>query len=217
MLDIENPRRRFFISNYEIHIGAISIDHVIPWSFMCSDNSWNLVYVSKEENSSMQKIITLLIIVLLTQPLLADEQPKLKKGAAYHGKAIKITDGDTLTLLLIKTQYKIRLAQIDTPEKRQPYGNKAKQALSDMVLGKHIKVKIETIDRYGRYVADIYIDGKHINTELVRVGAAWVYKKYVKDKRLFDIEQQAREDKVGLWGLPEADRVPPWKWRKVNR
>ena len=209
MLDIENPRRRFFISNYEIHIGAISIDHVIPWSFMCSDNSWNLVYVSKEENSSMQKIITLLIIVLLTQPLLADEQPKLKKGAAYHGKAIKITDGDTLTLLLIKTQYKIRLAQIDTPEKRQPYGNKAKQALSDMVLGKHIKVKIETID--------IYIDGKHINTELVRVGVAWVYKKYVKDKRLFDIEQQAREDKVGLWGLPEADRVPPWKWRKVNR
>ena len=104
-------------------------------------------------------------------------------------------------------------AQIDTPDKRQPYGNKAKQALTDMVFGKHIKAKIETVDRYGHYVADIYIDGKHVNAELIRVGAAWVYKEYVKDKKLFDIEEQARKDKVGLWGLPEADRMPPWEWR----
>lgn len=63
----------------------------------------------------------------------------------------------------------------DTPEKRQPYGSKAKQALSDMVFGKHIKAKIETVDRYGRYVADIHIDGKHVNAELIRVGAALVH------------------------------------------
>lgn len=172
----------------------------------------------------MKKKVILLIVVLLgyfsaANYISAEEKPKpkLNKGVAYHGKVIKITDGDTLTLLLIKTQYKIRLAQIDTPEKRQPYGNKAKQALSDLVFGKHIKAKIETVDRYGRYVADIYIDGKHVNAELIRVGAAWVYKKYVKDKKLFDIEQQARKDRVGLWGLPEAYRMPPWEWRKANR
>ena len=170
----------------------------------------------------MQKKAILSIVVLLAflsavNHISAEEKPKLNKGAAYHGKVVKITDGDTLTLLLIKTQYKIRLAQIDTPEKRQPYGNKAKQALSDMVFGKHIKAKIETVDRYGRYVADIYIDGKHVNAELIRAGAAWVYRKYVKDKRLFEIEQTARKDKVGLWGLPESDRMPPWEWRKANR
>ena len=170
----------------------------------------------------MEKKVILLIAVLLgyfsaVNRISAEEQPKLNNGASYHGKVIKITDGDTLTLVLIKIQYKIRLAQIDTPEKRQPYSNKAKQALAGMVFGKYIEAKIETVDRYGRYVADIYIDGKHVNAELIRVGAAWVYKKYVKDKRLFEIEQQARKNKVGLWGLPEADRMPPWDWRKANR
>ena len=79
-----------------------------------------------------------------------------------------------------------------------------------------LKAKIETIDRYGRYVADIYIDDLHVNAELIRVGAAWVYKKYVKDKKLLDIEQQARMNKVGLWGLSEADILEPWEWRKLN-
>ena len=142
---------------------------------------------------------------------------KLNKGATYEGKVVKIADGDTLTLLLEKTQYKIRLAQIDTPEKGQPYGQKAKQALGNMVFNKLIKVKIETIDRYGRYVADIYLDKKHVNAELVKAGAAWVYRKYSNNKVLILLEQDAKKNKIGLWGMQEDQIMAPWEWRKFIR
>jgi len=133
------------------------------------------------------------------------------------GKVIAISDGDTLTVLKDKTQYKIRLSEIDTPEKRQPYGKKAKQALSDLVFGKTISVKVETTDRYGRTVGRIYLGDLDVNAEMVRNGHAWVYQKYAKDKNLYQLEVIAKENEVGLWSLPEAQKIPPWEWRRGKR
>jgi len=140
----------------------------------------------------------------------------LTKGSVCEGKVVGISDGDTITLLIDKTTYKIRLAQIDTPERKQPYGSKSKRVLSDLIFGKEIKVKIETIDRYGRYVADVYLEDTHINAELVKLGAAWVYMKYVKDRSLIDLEKKARIERIGLWALPEEQIQPPWEWRRRN-
>ena len=144
------------------------------------------------------------------------EKNKLNKSVLYQGEVVGITDGDTLTILINKEPYKIRLAQIDTPEKRQPYGSKAKKVLSDLVFNRTISITIETIDRYGRYVADIHFEGKHINAEMVKLGAAWVYRKYVRDKSLYDIENEAKAAKIGIWSLPESEQVPPWQWRRKN-
>lgn len=130
------------------------------------------------------------------------------------GKVVSIADGDTLTMLVNNAQYKIRLAEIDTPEKRQPYGTKAKQALSEMVFGKEIRVEVQTVDRYGRSVARVYVDDLDVCAELVRHGLAWVYRKYAKDESLYDVEQDARKARRGLWSLPENQRVPPWEWRR---
>ena len=52
-LDIENPDRICFITDKTIPKKEISIDHIIPWSYMYSDDLWNLVYVNKSVNSSM--------------------------------------------------------------------------------------------------------------------------------------------------------------------
>lgn len=141
---------------------------------------------------------------------------ELSKGSLYQGEVVSVTDGDTLTILINKVPYKIRLAQIDTPEKGQSYGSKAKKVLSDLVFNKIISITIETIDRYGRYVADIHFEGKHINAEMVKLGAAWVYRKYVRDKSLYDIENEAKAAKIGIWSLPESEQVPPWQWRRKN-
>ena len=135
-----------------------------------------------------------------------------------EGKVISVTDGDTIKIKTHQTKIeKIRLAQIDTPEKKQPWGNKAKQALSAKVYGKIVKVDIETTDKYGRLVGTVWFAGNDINREMVREGHAWVYRKYVKDKTLYDDESYARSRGIGLWSLPENQRQAPWKWRKIKR
>ncbi len=136
-------------------------------------------------------------------------------ASVYTGRVVAITDGDTIKILtLAKRQIKVRLADIDTPEKCQPYGKKAKQILSGKIYGKHVKVEKVTTDRYKRMVGRIYLGNRNINAEMVADGAAWVYRKYSKDPGLLELERQAQKKRLGLWGLPESQRVPPWKWRR---
>ena len=51
---------------------------------------------------------------------------------------------------------------------------------------------------------------------MVRLGAAWVYRKYARDQRLQALEEQARKNRVGLWSLPETQQILPWEWRKAR-
>ena len=50
-LDIENPSHVCFFTGKEIPDASLSIDHVLPWSYLFSDDLWNLVYVDKSYNS----------------------------------------------------------------------------------------------------------------------------------------------------------------------
>jgi endonuclease YncB( thermonuclease family) len=132
----------------------------------------------------------------------------------YVGKVVGITNGDTLTWLTSDNQQvKVRLAEIDTPESRQPYGTRAKQALSDLAYGKEARVVVQDTDKYGRTVGWVYVGSTDVNAELVRQGAAWVYRQYVKDASLYRREDEAKAAKRGSWSLPEAERMPPWEWR----
>ena len=136
------------------------------------------------------------------------------QGAEYSGKVVGVSDGDTLTLLTAeKQQVKIRLGEIDTPESKQPYGERAKQALSDLAFGKQARVVVQDTDRYGRKVSRVYVGGTDVNAEMVKQGAAWAYRQYLKDQSLLRLEAEAKAAKRGLWALPEAQRMPPWEWR----
>lgn len=133
------------------------------------------------------------------------------------GKVIKIADGDTLTVRVKNKKFKIRLAEIDTPEKIQPYGSSSRTALVNKVMGKLIQVRITTTDRYKRYIGHIYLNDRHINAEMVKEGHAWVYRRYSNDESLRLLEKQARLAKRGLWALPVDQRQAPWEWRKDRR
>ena len=135
-------------------------------------------------------------------------------AAEIYGHVVRIIDGDTLTVLDANNrQTKVRLAEIDTPESGQPYGNRAKQELSDLAFDKDVRVAVRDVDRYGRMVGRVYAGEVDVNAEMVRRGAAWVYRQYNRDLTLIFIEQEAKREKRGLWGLPETDRKPPWQWR----
>lgn len=133
-----------------------------------------------------------------------------------YGRVISIHDGDTVTLLLAnKSQVKIRLAQIDAPESDQAFGQKSKQSLSDMVFNKTIQVEKETIDKYGRTVGTIIVDGLNANLEQVKRGMAWVYRQYLHDQSLIEDEEKAKQSKVGLWSDPSP--MPPWEYRHSKK
>ena len=138
-------------------------------------------------------------------------------GDRFSGKVVRIVDGDTLVILVNKEQIKIRLAQIDTPERGQPWASRAKQALSALAFSKAATVVPVTVDRYGRTIGEVFVEGLHVNRQMVTDGDAWVYRKYATDDSLFDLENEARAGNRGLWALPEADRVPPWEWRRRGR
>ena len=133
----------------------------------------------------------------------------------YDGNVIKIADGDTLTLLVNEKQLKIRLSDIDTPERKQPFGTRAKQALSELAFGKQACVVEVTVDRYGRIVGRVYVDGLDVNAILVRGGYAWVYRKYSQDGELLKLEAEAKQKGLGLWA--DTDPIPPWEWRRGKR
>jgi endonuclease YncB( thermonuclease family) len=110
----------------------------------------------------------------------------------YLGKVIEIADGDTFALLVCREQLPIHLAEIDTPEKGQPYGRRARQALSALIYGKTVRVVEIARDRYGRVVGRVYVGNVDVNAEMVRRGAAWVDRKYAKDPSLYELEKEAR-------------------------
>ena len=89
--------------------------------------------------------------------------------------------------------------------------------LSDKVFGERVEVRVVTVDRYGRTVGHVWIADRHINREMIREGHAWAYRDYLKDQTMLDDETYARKNKTNLWGLPEAQRIPPWDWRRGKR
>ena len=123
----------------------------------------------------------ILALLLLLFPLSVEAETLV-------GKVVGVTDGDTITVLVAERPVKVRLAEIDTPERKQPWGSRAKQALSSKVFRENVEVRVLNIDRYGRTVGHVWIGDRNINREMIREGHAWVYRRYLDDKTLIDDE-----------------------------
>jgi hypothetical protein len=112
---------------------------------------------------------------------------------------------------------RVRLSEIDAPELAQPYGKTSRLALVAMLDGRVARLVGVDRDRYGRSVADVYVDGASINALMVRRGHAWAYTQYARSLEIIERENEARAEGAGLWALPEAERDPPWEWRAARR
>lgn len=130
------------------------------------------------------------------------------------GRVVGVHDGDSLTLLVGRQQVKVRLAGIDAPELAQPYGQKAKQALSDLAYGKAARIESAGPDKYGRTLGTVYVGAVNVNAALVEMGAAFIYRAHVHDRNLLPLEAQAQAQQRGLWALQSDQRCPPWDWRR---
>jgi micrococcal nuclease len=152
----------------------------------------------------MKKLLLLLLLV-----------PILSFSQTLSGKVVAIKDGDTVVVLdSLNNQTTLRLAEVDCPEKNQPFGTKAKQFTSDQIYFKTIKYVVTDTDRYGRSIAMIYYDtdNKYLSAEIIKAGMGWHYKKYSTSKELATFQENAKQNKIGLW--IDNDPIEPSEFRR---
>ncbi|HKR36126.1 MAG TPA: thermonuclease family protein [Steroidobacteraceae bacterium] len=143
--------------------------------------------------------------------------PRAGDEGVFYGPLVRVKDGDSLVAKVQGVEMEFRLSDIDAPELDQPYGREAKRELSALAAGKQLVLMPFDTDRYGRTVVHVWNGNTHINAELMKRGAAWFYAEFARNEALYDVEQEARNAKRGLWALPLKDRVEPWVWRERKR
>lgn len=154
-------------------------------------------------------------MLLLSGADLATGQTATRSAlSSFEGKVIAVADGDTLTVLRDgRTPVKIRLHGIDAPESGQDFGAVSRRHLADLAHEKTVRVEPVELDRYGRIVARVMLDGEPLNVRQVADGMAWWYRKYAPaDVTLDRAESEARKAKRGLWSA-STPPVAPWDYR----
>ena len=134
-------------------------------------------------------------------------------AAGQTCRVVGIKDGDTFTCLADgRRQITVRMAQIDAPEKGQPFGQKAKSTLSEYIYGQTVRLEESGFDRYGRTLAEVYDErGRNINMLMVQAGLAWAYKEYMTNTAYQDMQEEATRENRGLWS--ENGYIYPSDWR----
>lgn len=160
----------------------------------------------------------ILITLCLCTATYAGPLRRAKVYAPIVGKVVACVDGDTLDVLPDgeKQPVRIRLRGIDAPEKQQPFGEKSKDHLAELVQGKRVTIRVETVERWGRFVGDVEQGKTNINRKMTSDGLAWWYRAYApKDAELQAAEAEAKAAKRGLW--VDKSPIAPWDWRKLSK
>lgn len=175
-----------------------------------SKNEWQLTEERRKKETAAGKAVAALIVALATSVL---------SCSAYSGTVTGVTDGDTIrvTTETGKKEKIVRLAEIDAPEKDQPWGDSATDHLTGLLLEKKVEIKERGKDRYGRIIGTVTLeDGRVLNDWLVMEGWAWWYQAYSKsNKVLEELQRHAQTFRHGLWS--QSDAIAPWDWRKGVR
>ena len=130
-------------------------------------------------------------------------------------KIKRVVDGDTVHTFYGDEIFKIRLTEIDAPERDQPFGKASTEHLKSLLKEGRVDVDISGTDKYGRKLGRLYWQGKDINREMVSAGYAWVYDKYVTDISFYEDQDNAKQSKKGLW--KDSASLAPWEWRSLKR
>jgi micrococcal nuclease len=125
---------------------------------------------------------------------------------------ISISDGDTITVLQNNEEKKVRLSDIDAPEKNQPFGTKSKNILANKIFKKEVKIVYSKKDGFGRILGQVYLGDRFINKEMVEEGFAWHYSQFSKSSEIALAQEKAKKEKLGLW--VDSNPIQPWEFRK---
>lgn len=136
------------------------------------------------------------------------------QAETFKAKVIAVLDGDTVLVLRGTQKVKVRMVDIDAPERQQPYGRRSRRALCEMVCRREVQLETRAVDQYGRLLATLYVDGINVNQEMVRQGYAWEYSRFHADTTYRALQSEAQQARRGLWS--QAAPQAPAQWRKQH-
>jgi micrococcal nuclease len=132
----------------------------------------------------------------------------------FQTKILYVYDGDTVKIQQGLGTYRLRISDIDAPERNQAYGKKARRALMTFCKHAAISIDITGTDQYQRKLGQLQCNGQSVSQFMVANGHAWFYQRYSNNPFLADAESNARQQKLGLWH--QKNPKAPWLWRKQN-
>lgn len=136
--------------------------------------------------------------------------------AQRTAKIVRVWDADTYSLLVKGKIIVARLTNIDAPELKQHFGEAAKQQVSQILLGKTVSFDSAGTDKYKRQLVSVRVDGKALDSLLLRNGWAWLYLEYCNDATLANLQRLAINEHKGLWVCAVNSVCPPWLYRHYN-
>ncbi|MFG6104926.1 thermonuclease family protein [Leptothoe sp. EHU-05/26/07-4] len=147
-------------------------------------------------------------------------QDELSRLADDLWDVVSVGDGDTMRVRSREGEtITVRLACIDAPEMAQaPYGENARRKLQELVpVGISVSLNPVDTDRYGRIVAEVFVQNFNLNLSMVQSGAAVAYRQYLSNCNAdlyLEFEEYARQYRLGVWS--QANPVMPWDYRQQN-
>ncbi len=136
------------------------------------------------------------------------------QAETFEARVIAVLDGDTVLVLREGQQLKVRLADIDAPEKSQPFGERSRDSLRELVHEQTVQVESRAVDQYARIVGTLRTDGRDASREQLRRGMAWEYSFHHSDRELVALQHEAQQARRGLW--MQAHPQAPWQWRREH-
>jgi micrococcal nuclease len=134
-----------------------------------------------------------------------------------QGTVVRVSDGDTMDVRVGDgSLVRVRLYGVDAPELSQTFGGEARRYAAATVLKRNVQVHQKNIDKYGRLVGQIFVDGRDLGLELLQAGMVWWYRQYCDDPRYGQAQDSAQQQRRGLWGAPGGDPQAPWEYRRAH-
>lgn len=142
-------------------------------------------------------------------------------------RVVHVIDGDSIKAIINGEEVSVRLVGIDAPElpkkkdlPGQPFCVKAKEYLANRILNKVVDIKFYGMNRNGKLLGEVFVNGININLEMIHAGLAEVYRGTSArnlDIAIYrDAERKAKGSIQGIWVLRDQ-YFSPWDWREIYR
>jgi len=137
-------------------------------------------------------------------------------NAQKPGLITRVVDGDTYDLFYNSKTMRVRIAHVDAPELKQHFGSTCALQLKQLLYRRIVIFDSLGKDLYGRVVGNLLLNGKRVDSLLVRNGWAWYNAAYGEDPSLASCMLQAVNEGIGLWACGVERVCPPWVFRTYN-